>query len=202
MGLEATCAVRVGRSSDVGRARLEESALHFSGELRLRIPFAEMTRVAARAGWLEIAFAGGLARLELGPQAAKWASKILNPRGLMDKLGIKAGMRVSLFGIDDDALLRQVLERAPDVKPGRLRADSDLVLWGAREKRALSRLGALRRSIRPTGAIWVVWPKGRKELREDDVRAAAVAVGLVDVKVVSVSDTLSGLKLMIPVRDR
>ena len=46
--------------------------------------------------------------------------------------------------------------------------------------------------------IWAVWPKGRKKLREDDVRGYALAQGLVDVKVVSFSETLSGLKLMIP----
>jgi hypothetical protein len=44
-----------------------------------------------------------------------------------------------------------------------------------------------------------LWPKGRKELREDDVRAAAKAQGLVDVKVMSFSATLSALKLVIPV---
>jgi hypothetical protein len=35
-------------------------------------------------------------------------------------------------------------------------------------------------------------------LREDDVRTAGPSAGLVDVKVVSFSDTLSGLKMMIP----
>ena len=41
-----------------------------------------------------------------------------------------------------------------------------------------------------------MWPKGRKEFREDDVRAAGPSVGLVDVKVVAFSETLSGLKMM------
>ena len=54
----------------------------------------------------------------------------------------------------------------------------------------------------PAGAIWVVWPKGRKELREDDVRNAAKAQGLVDIKVMSFSETLSALKLVIPVAER
>ena len=50
--------------------------------------------------------------------------------------------------------------------------------------------------------IWVVWAKGRKEFREDDVRAYGPTAGLVDVKVMSFSDVLSGLKLVIPVKDR
>jgi hypothetical protein len=48
------------------------------------------------------------------------------------------------------------------------------------------------------GAVWVVWPKGRREFREDDVRAYGPRAKLVDVKVVRFSDTLSALKMMIP----
>jgi hypothetical protein len=48
----------------------------------------------------------------------------------------------------------------------------------------------------------VVWPKGRKEFREDDVRAFGPKAGLVDVKVMAFSDTLSGLKMVIPVKER
>jgi hypothetical protein len=66
----------------------------------------------------------------------------------------------------------------------------------------LAKLKTLRRAIKPAGAIWVVWPKGRKEFREDDVRAAGPDAGLVDVKVVAFSETLSGLKMMIPVAQR
>ena len=68
--------------------------------------------------------------------------------------------------------------------------------------RDLARLRVLRETIKPGGGIWVVWPKGRKEFREDDVRAAGPSVGLVDVKVVAFSETLSGLKMMIPVKLR
>ena len=81
------------------------------------------------------------------------------------------------------------------------------LLWrlqrlGLASRAELARLRALRGSIKKNGAIWVVWPKGRKELREDDVRAQGKAAGLVDVKVMSFSDTLSGLKLVIPVKER
>jgi hypothetical protein len=47
-----------------------------------------------------------------------------------------------------------------------------------------------------------VWPKGRPEFREDDVRRAALGAGLVDVKVVAFSAALSALKLVIPVAQR
>ena len=66
----------------------------------------------------------------------------------------------------------------------------------------LAQLRGLREAIQPAGGIWVVWPKGGKVFREDDVRAAGPDAGLVDVKVVSFSDSLSGLKMVIPVAQR
>ena len=69
-------------------------------------------------------------------------------------------------------------------------------------RRSSTRLAALRGGLAETGAIWVVWTKGRKALTEDHVRRAALAQGLVDVKVMAFSDELSGLKLVIPVAMR
>jgi hypothetical protein len=70
------------------------------------------------------------------------------------------------------------------------------------DRASLPRLKELRPSLQPAGAIWVLWPKGRKEFREDDIRAFGPEAGLVDVKVVAFSETLSGLKMVIPVAQR
>ena len=93
-------------------------------------------------------------------------------------------------------------ERAGQVSLGRARRGSDTVLIGISSKADLDRLGRLKGSLTSNGAIWAVWVKGRKALTENDVRAAALAAGLVDVKVASVSDTLSGLRLVIPLAAR
>jgi hypothetical protein len=69
---------------------------------------------------------------------------------------------------------------------------------GVKENADLPRLTTLRAAIDKGGAVWVIWPKGRKEFREDDVRAYGRAAGLVDVKVARFSDTLSALKMVIP----
>ena len=124
------------------------------------------------------------------------------PRALMDKLGVKSDSRVSVLRLDHASVLRDLRERTPHVTEGRAVRGSDLVLASMEAKGDLAQLPKLRAAIRENGAIWVVWPKGRKELREDDVRAAALAMGLVDVKVVSVSGMLSGLKLVIPLAQR
>ena len=52
----------------------------------------------------------------------------------------------------------------------------------------------------PAGAVWVCWPKRASkvatDMTEDVVRAVALPLGLVDVKVAAIDDTWSGLKLM------
>jgi len=140
--------------------------------------------------------------LLLGKDAEKWALKIRYPRGRLDKLGIKPGMRVAVVGLDDAELLAELLERTGDVKAGRPKLETDAILVALAKTADLPKLKALRTSIKKNGMIWVVWPKGRKEFREDDVRAYGPTAGLVDVKVMSFSDTLSGLKLVIPIKDR
>ena len=51
------------------------------------------------------------------------------------------------------------------------------------------------------GMIWVSWPKRTSkkptDITEDVIRAVALPLGLVDVKVCAVDDTWSGLKLVI-----
>jgi hypothetical protein len=202
MGLEATCTARVGRRSSEGKARLETSALEFRGSFRLDIPFAHMRKVEAARGVLRIEADGDVVTLALGAAAPTWADKIRHPKPVIDKLGVKPGHVVSVLGVDDAPFLAAARDRAAQLSAGRARRGSDLVFLGAASKAALRRLAALRAAIVPDGAVWVVWPKGRPELREDDVRAAALAAGLVDVKVVAFSPTHSALKLVIRRADR
>jgi hypothetical protein len=120
----------------------------------------------------------------------------------MEKLGIKPESVVSVLGIDDQSFWKELEGRAAKISDGKPAANSDFILLGVSEQPELKALRALQKSIQPAGAIWVVWPKGQPHIKEDHVRAAALAVGLVDVKVMSFSDTHSALKLMIPRKDR
>ena len=66
-------------------------------------------------------------------------------------------------------------------------------------------LGVLRAAIKPDGAIWISWPKRASKVHTDvteDVIRAAALPALVDVKVCAVDAVWSGLKLVIPVKDR
>jgi hypothetical protein len=202
MGQEAMCVVRMGRRKLAGTALLETAEVRFRGDVRLKLPFAGMKSVTAKDGVLRVVTDDATYAFELGPLAAKWLEKIKNPKPVIDKLGVKPGLSVAVIGVDNPAFLRQVKERAASVTPGRVPRGSHLVFFGATAVPALGKLASFEKSIARDGGIWVVWPKGRKELTEDHVRAAAKRAGLTDVKVVAFSPTHSALKLVIPLARR
>lgn len=123
-------------------------------------------------------------------------------RSRLDKLGVKPGMRVALVGLEDAAFQRELRGRTTDVAEGRPRKDTEMILFAVDGTAPLERLTTLQRALVRNGAIWVVWPKGQSHIKEDLIRAAAIAQGLVDVKVIAFSETLSGLKLVIPLARR
>ena len=198
MGAEVTCKVHhEGRTSE-GKALLETEELIFRGEVRLRIPFREITNAEVREGSLRVATSAGVAEFSLGNATAeKWLQKLLNPKSVFDKLGVKAGMNIAVLGVQDVDFLTKLGERVGkfDTKAGKER---DCIIWGVTQKKDLAKLRALEKALDRAGGVWAIWPKGRPELREDDIRAAAIAAGLVDVKVLKFSETHSGLRLVIP----
>ena len=202
MGKEAVCTVRFRGQASQGKALLETDALIFRGEFRLAIRLKTIQAVTAAAGVLHVRFPEGMADFDLGPQAQKWAEKILHPPGLLDKLGVKPGAAVSVLGLRDASFRRQLSERTADIAGKQVRKGSDLIFFGAERLADLKRLKALKRFLKPAGAVWVVYPKGQQHIREADVFAAAKAAGLVDVKVVRFSSTHTALRLVIPLTRR
>jgi hypothetical protein len=123
------------------------------------------------------------------------------PKSRMQKLGVKAGSRVAVLGVDDPGFLDELAAQGAEIST-RARAGLDLVFVGMSDAKDLPRLARLREAVRPAGAVWVIWPKGRKEFREDDIRHYGPTAGLVDVKVMAFSEALSGLKMVIPLKER
>ncbi len=183
-------------------ALLETSELLLRGERRLAIAFDTIESVEAKDGTLSVRFAGGLAELELGADAAKWAEKIRNPKSVLQKLGVKAGQQVSLVHLDEPSFAAELEQAGAQVSNGRAKKHSDAIFYGANARTELSKLAKLRESLTPNGALWVIRPKGVKEITEGDVMAAGKAAGLVDVKVVRFSDTHTAEKFVIPVAKR
>ena len=72
----------------------------------------------------------------------------------------------------------------------------------ATERAALrARLARLRDVLAPDAVLWVSWPKKAArvatDITEDVIRAEALPLGWVDVKVCAVDERWSGLKLVV-----
>ena len=128
-------------------------------------------------------------------------------RPLVAKLGIKPHSRIAVMGAPRG--YRSALGTLP---PGvtttdTLRGTLPFIHFFTKQRAALeSRFPMLKRALTTDGALWISWPKRASgvatDLTENDVRAVALANGLVDVKVCAVDDVWSGLKLVRRMRDR
>lgn len=62
------------------------------------------------------------------------------------------------------------------------------------------------KTLAPAGMLWISWPKKSSgvttDLTEGIIREIGLKAGLVDVKVCAVTDIWSGLKFVIPVKNR
>lgn len=121
---------------------------------------------------------------------------------LAKKLGYREGFRAALDG--EPPYYGDLVAPLPvGVGFFTLRAaDLDLVhLFVTSRERLDARLPKYLDRIRPGGMIWVSWPKKSSgvatDVTEDVVRAVALPLGLVDVKVCAVDQVWSGLKLVI-----
>ena len=198
MGDEATCTLKYEGKSAEGRAHLEQKDLVFRGLTRLSIPFAAITSARADGENLHVTFDGKPAVFIIGGgRAEKWARRILNPPTRLDKLGVKTGMSVLCLSLRDEAFVEELCARGAEVS-ARRRTGADIIFYGAPDRGALDMLPGLVPSMKKDGALWVIRPKGVKAITEAEVMAAGKAAGLVDVKVVSFSDTHTAEKFMIP----
>ncbi len=202
MGQEAICTAHFAGQTSRGKARLETEELVFRGDFRIAIPFRRIRSLQARNGKLTLRIPEGAATFDLGPQAEKWADKIKNPKGLLDKLGVKPESKVVVLGVRDAEFLKQLTERLTRPAATRPAAGADIIFFAAGNREALKRLAVLKKFLQPAGAIWVVRPKGTPAIKDVDVIAAGKAAGLVDVKVAAFSATHTAEKLVIPVKQR
>jgi hypothetical protein len=203
MGLEAKVKVEWKGEAAVARLHLDSNKLDVYLKPALHVPFAQMRSVVAERGVLRIASEQGSLALQLGDAAERWAQKIKQPKGRIDKLGVKSGgLRVALIGLQDAAFEAELLSRVNKLYKKPI-ADADLVFLRARSAKDLAKLKGLREKLAAAGALWILREKGKTApLRESEVREAAKAAGFVDVKVVAFSETLTADKFVIPTAAR
>lgn len=126
---------------------------------------------------------------------------------LAKKLGIKEGFNIRL--INEPSNYFELFTDFPvnvNLSPGN-RSKKDFIHFFTKELKELNKiLPKLSGEISSDGMIWVSWPKKaagiQTDVTENLIREVGLASGLVDIKVCAVDDTWSGLKFVIPVKDR
>lgn len=200
MGNEIRCRVTLDGEPSEAKVQLETEELIVRGAARAVVRLKDITAIDVRDGVLHVRSSSHELAIELGErEAKKWLEKIRNPKSRLEKIGVKRGQRVTVLNVEE--LIDELTNLGADVST-RLRRDSDIIFFGANHSDELNRLPKLRESLQPAGALWVIRPKGVKEITEAAVMAAGKAAGLVDVKVVKFSETHTAEKLVIPAAKR
>ncbi len=83
----------------------------------------------------------------------------------------------------------------------RLSGHADVVLFFTTKRaKFTARLDALTAAIRPSGGLWIAWPKKASkvatDMTEHVVREVALPLGVVDNKVCAIDDVWTGLRLV------
>jgi hypothetical protein len=121
---------------------------------------------------------------------------------LAQKLGIKAEQEV--VTINAPVNYSKLLAPLPDAVSFAEKATTGagfVHVFFSERKELEKELKRLRKLLADTGVLWVSWPKKSSgvatDVTEDVIRAVALPLGFVDVKVCAVDETWSGLKLMV-----
>jgi hypothetical protein len=126
---------------------------------------------------------------------------------LVKKLGIKDGFGVALLHVPDEVkteLRNALLKCRRETVASK---DLDFILLFAKSRAGLElELLPAAKALAPAGMLWISWPKKSSgvptDLTENVIRQSGLDAGLVDVKVCAVTDVWSGLKFVIPDKNR
>ena len=124
---------------------------------------------------------------------------------LVRKIGIKPGHRLAI--LNPPRGFEKELAPLPDGVVSAAAGPLDVAILFAGSQAALKKdLGKLAGKLATAGMLWVAWPKMGSgvstDLKESLVQQIGLAAGLVDIKVCAVNEVWSGLKFVIPVKDR
>jgi Protein of unknown function (DUF3052) len=121
---------------------------------------------------------------------------------LPQKLGLKPNEQVVLINAP-----RDYAELLGEIPPGivfseRMKTGARFAhLFSTKRSELQKKLVTLRKQLADDGTLWVSWPKKSAgvptDVTEDVIRAIALRLGFVDIKVCAVDETWSGLKLMV-----
>lgn len=120
------------------------------------------------------------------------------------KLGLKSGQRV---GLDNAPAGWELTEPPEGLEFVDESSDADVIIcFVTAADQLAARLPALARRIHPAGALWIGWPRRAaghvSDITDNVIRAHALPLGVVDVKVAAIDEDWSGLRLVWRVSNR
>jgi hypothetical protein len=206
VGNENPRKLHLGKKQSAGKALLETNELIFrpsDGSPRLKIPFSTIKSAQAVGGELLLETAVGPISFTLGQTAEKWCQKILHPKTRAEKLGLKPETQVSLLGGFDPEFLKELRAATRNISEDKVNPAGDLIFLSVDSTKQLTtQIAKTTRTIKGATALWIVYPKGKTEITENEVISAGRKSGLKDVKVVGFSPTHTALKFVLPLSSR
>ena len=126
---------------------------------------------------------------------------------LEKKLGLKPGLKIKIINAPNGYF--ELFENFPigDQDNGASMTKKDFIHYFTNSKVKLEEdICQLKNDISQKGMLWISWPKKASKTDTDldgnMVRRIGLNNGLVDIKVCAIDETWSGLKFVIPVKDR
>ena len=131
---------------------------------------------------------------------------------LLKKLGVKDGLSGLLINVPNDATELNAFSNWKRLKKAKTNRGISggpfgyIHFFTANEQKLREAIPLLKTELEQNGMIWVSWPKKssgvQSSVTEGTIRSLALKRGLVDIKVCAINEVWSGLKLVIPVKDR
>lgn len=191
MGKDAQVDAVFTDGPDAGRLQFESGRLIFRGRQRRVFDVGALAGLVVDGPDLVLK---DESRFRLGEvQAARWFEAIAHPKSRLDKMGLKAGHRVAILGVEDPDLGPDLAKAGAILEAGEL----DLLFLSVDHAEDLDDLEAVMARLAPRGALWVVSRKGKlATIRDVDIMGICRPMGLVDTKVVGFSDTHTALRFV------
>ena len=123
------------------------------------------------------------------------------------KLGLKPGYIIKLVNVPEYYFSLFTDLPAQLAEANKAETKKNFIHFFTKDKAELLEvLPRLKSELLPDGMIWVAWVKKSAgvatDVDESAVRNAALSIGLVDIKVCAIDEIWSGLKLVVPLKDR
>ena len=192
MGLEEKVTAKKGRKTFDGKLHVDSRQLEFrSKEFKWNVSLDGKPDAEASKGLLVVQNGSEKVSFKVS-EPQKWVSKILNPPSLTKKLGVKSEQCCFISKGFDRAFKTEI--RAAGAKIVRSIERAELLFLRIDSVEQLSSFDEVASELESGVNIWVIWPKGSKNIGQSDVMRRAKSLGLGPSKTASINDDHSSMR--------